>query len=165
MKIVRINSKRHGQYDVLVDDEDFDRVVKFTWRITKSNLSGVLYASSLRRAGSKVIWFQMHRLIMRNPKSQIDHIDGNGLNNQKSNLRLATCSQNRMNTGKYKNNTTGFKGVFLCKNTNRYRVLIRFNKKQICGGRFDDRNQAAKKYNELALKYHGEFARLNIITK
>ncbi len=104
----------------------------------------------------------MHRLLIKIPNGfQIDHIDGNGLNNQKLNLRIATASQNQINRGKQKNNTSGFKGVFGRKDKNKWRAQIKFHGKTKHLGYADDKIEAARIYNKAAVERFGEFARLN----
>lgn len=109
----------------------------------------------------------MHRLVMGLHKKRIpfiDHIDRNGLNNQKSNLRICNQSTNQQNTGLNSRNVTGFKGVSLytigC-NAGKYVVSLKANGKRYHGGYFKDPLMAAKKYNEMAKKIQGEFAFLN----
>lgn len=108
----------------------------------------------------------MHRFILGDTKGlEIDHRDGNGLNNCKSNLRLATRSENMQNSRVPKNNRYGVKGV--CFLPNRYgkkwKAAICANNRAITLGHFHTKEEAAKAYNEAAKKYHGEFARLNVI--
>ena len=83
------------------------------------------------------------------------------LDNRKKNLRIVTRSQNEWNRGKQKNNTTGYKGVILSRG--RYVARIRVKSKLIYLGSYIDKKEAAKSYNMGAIKYHGEFAKLNII--
>ena len=94
------------------------------------------------------------------PVSQIDHIDGNPKNNKWSNLRLATNTQNSRNSGKPKNNTSGFKGVSWCKRDKVWRAQIDANKKVYRLGDFLTKEEAYKAYCKACLKYHGEFNNL-----
>lgn len=93
----------------------------------------------------------------------IDHIDRDKLNNQKSNLRLVTRSQNMVNVPKQKNTSSKYKGVCWDKQYNKWRTSIRFNKKSKFGGLFIDEVVAAKRANEMYFQYFGEHALLNII--
>jgi hypothetical protein len=103
-------------------------------------------------------------MIMGKTKKHIDHIDGNGLNNRRANLRKCTRSQNISNRRVIqKNNTTGFKGVYFDSKKKLYRTMIGAKGVRYRGGRFKSPIDAAKKYNELAVKHHGEFARINLI--
>ena len=101
----------------------------------------------------------MHREILQAPEGvDVDHRDGNGLNNRKSNLRLATRSQNQWNKTAYKTNTSGYKGVTWDIQKGKWRVKIAVNRRQIFLGLFDDLTEAGAAYAEAALKYHGDFA-------
>lgn len=156
-----IHSKAYGTHKVIYDDEDHYLIKGRKVRILKYNETYYAATSDNTDGKNKVIY--LHLLVMGFPKSKVDHIDNNGLNNRKINLRVATHSQNLQNRGKSKNNTSGYKGVFYCKQTCKYRVILRANKKNYEGGRFDDKKKAALKYNELAIIYHNEFAKLNIV--
>jgi len=142
----------------LVDDEDFERLNKFSWRTHRNG-----YAF---RHKSKVNPFiLMHRQVMNCPKRKvIDHIDGNGFNNQKENLRICINKQNLCNRGKQKNNTSGYKGVFWLKSGKRLKrwlAQIKLNNKSKFFGYYDTAEDAALAYNIAAERYHGEFAKLN----
>lgn len=91
---------------------------------------------------------------------QVDHIDTNGLNNQRSNLRLAR-GQNAKNRKLYINNTSGYKGVHWRKDRNTWVAMITVNGNVIYLGSSRDKIEAARMYNTAARKYHGEFAHLN----
>ena len=99
------------------------------------------------------------------PKCGVDHIDGNTSNNKWSNLRECNQSQNGANSKKPKNNTSEYKGVSFTKDkkVRPWRAAIRVNKKAIHGGYFETKNEAAVAYNAMAIKYYGEFAKLNNI--
>ena len=96
----------------------------------------------------------------------IDHVNENKSDNRILNLRGCTKTQNQMNRGPQKNNTSGYKGVRWHKITSKWQAQITYNKKVISLGLFDCRHEAARAYNEGALKYHGpEFSYINIISK
>ena len=107
----------------------------------------------------------MHRAVMNvtDPKILIDHKDGNGLNNQDENLRVCNNIQNLCNRGAQINNTSGYKGVTWLRKNRKWSSHIQVNKKVIYLGSFTDIEDAANAYNEAAKKYHGKFAKLNII--
>lgn len=100
----------------------------------------------------------MHRLIM-NPLNNlfIDHKDGNGLNNQKENLRICTQAQNIGNSIISKNNKSGIKGVCWDKARNKWRASITINNKHVHLGRFLNINNAKDAYIKAAKEYFGEF--------
>lgn len=89
-----------------------------------------------------------------------DHINGNGLDNRRENLRLATRSQNSINRGKQSNNKSGYKGVSWNKRDKRWTAQITINKHIINLGGFDTPEQAYEAYKEAAKQYHGTFANL-----
>jgi hypothetical protein len=93
----------------------------------------------------------------------IDHIDRNKLNNNSDNLRPSVLNGNNHNISIPCHNSSGYKGVYWYKPRNRWRSMIKINKKQITLGNFKTKQEAAIAYNEAAIKYHGEFASLNII--
>jgi hypothetical protein len=94
--------------------------------------------------------------------TEVDHIDGNTFDNRRSsNLRLCTHHQNLINKKIQKNNITGFKGVVYREKNKKYSAQIQCNNKSIHLGMFSNPIDAALAYNAAALKYHGEFARLN----
>lgn len=108
--------------------------------------------------------YYVHRLVMRAKRGEfVDHIDGNRLNCRRTNLRRATKSQNGFNRGKAKHNRSGFKGVYLCQQTGRFRAEIRVNRKAVKLGRFDTPEQAARAYDAAARLYHGAFASPNFL--
>jgi hypothetical protein len=93
----------------------------------------------------------------------IDHIDGNPLNNKKDNLRVVTHQQNSFNSKSRKNSSSKFKNVCWDRQAEKWKVNIKVKGNSIHGGHFDCEIEAARKANELMLKHHGEFARLNAI--
>lgn len=98
------------------------------------------------------------------PKDQIDHINNIRNDNRWINLRQCNQSQNCANTGKRKNNTSGFKGVYWSRNAKKWHASVRFKRKNFHLGYFNDKIDAAKAYNVAATKYFGKFAFQNKIT-
>lgn len=140
----------------IIDDGLFQYLNKFKWSCQK----GIKYAG--RRLDNKIVL--LHRLIINAPKGlEVDHINGNGLDNRIENLRICTASENRKNHKLLKTNKSGFNGVSWSKQENKWVVCISLKNKTFHAGSFLDKNEAAKKYNELAKKHYGNFARLNII--
>lgn len=149
----------------LVDDSDYEELSQIKWVWNK----GYAYkrANKAERAKYGTTAIYMHRLIMKPKTSRqfVDHIDCNKLNNTRENLRFASDSQNKLNQRKKQGNyTSQFKGVYYCRRSKKWIAQIHIEKgKQIKLGFFDDEMSAAKAYNEAAEKYHGEWAKLNII--
>lgn len=172
MKVIEVNnSKRNSKHEThyaYVDDEDYELVSKYTWSLwfPKTSKNSKYAVTSIRMPNKKYRQIRMHRMILGEDSSRIDHIDGNGLNNCKSNLRLCNTGQNRMNAKKHKNCTSIYKGVcFKPKNnkTNPWEVSIGVNKRRIHLGQYPTEEEAALVYNDAAVKYFGEFARVNLI--
>ena len=145
----------------LIDDGDFERVNQFKWYacLRRNSWYAIrsIHISSTPRKGTT---FSMHRFIINPPSNmEIDHIDGDGLNNQKSNLRICTGSQNHANTSRYCCNSSGYKGIQFIKN--KYMAGISKNKRYYRLGRFSSSVQAALAYDKAARELFGEFARTN----
>lgn len=148
---------------VLVDDEDYERLIKYRWTYGGGDVPERNYAIRNYRIGDDD-WThrRMHRMILNAKKRQIiDHIDGNRLNNQKSNLRICTNAENIHNQTISKNNKTGYKGVRFNKALKKYQGQICHDKKVYYLGTFDNPIDCALAYNQMALKLYGKFARLN----
>jgi hypothetical protein len=147
----------------LVDNEDFEYINQFRWNCkygTNTNYaqrSYYIYPYNLTREMHIEI-FMLHNIRIYD---QIDHIDGNGLNNQKYNLRLATRSQNKMNVGLTAANTSSFKGVNFHKKEGMWRAIISYEKKHIHLGYFKTPEEAAFAYDNAAKRLFKEFAWLN----
>jgi hypothetical protein len=150
-------------YVALVDDDDYEWLPAYSWSFHSMGYAGHTATQSDWRHGKTIL---MHREIaevhfMVEPGQDVDHIDGNGLNNQKSNLRAATRAQNLANKRKSFTNTSGYKGVHLHKKVNTYNAQIMIAGKLIGLGSYVSRHHAALIYNAAATFYNGEYARLN----
>lgn len=159
MKILVI----HG-FEVILDDEDFERVSAFSWRIVQSDLRkyGLVYFIHSWSEGHKIKNIILHRFVMGSHPGDpiIDHANGNTLDNRKANLRPCTHSQNCWNCKKPKNNTSGYKGVVWDKSKGKWIAQIQVYKKRIKLGTFDIKEEAAKAYRIASLEYHGQFGRV-----
>jgi hypothetical protein len=142
---------------VVVDDDDHAFLSKYTWsRLDDEDRS---YAAFWGMMAGRRQRFLMHRLILGFGNFEVDHRDGNGLNNQRGNLRPASKNQNQHNRGPMKKGSSRFKGVW--KLRNRWRAGITVNRVKFHIGVFDTQELAAAAFNEAALKHHREFSRLN----
>ena len=142
----------------IVDDEDYEYLNQWKWSAKWNNKTKSFYAVTYNKR--KCIY--MSRLVMKaTEEMQVDHIHHNGLDNRKSNLRICTQGQNMLNKKKYRNSFCNYKGVSIGNNNDKYRAVIGVNKRIIHLGYFDKEIDAAKAYDEAALKYHKEFANLN----
>ncbi len=153
----------NGRGVALVDDEDADLVTGLYWYLDRHGRpDGVAHAAT-RLPDTKAL-VRMHRLILGPPAGiQVDHRNGNGLDNRRANLRLATDRQNKGNAGLRSNNTSGFKGVTWCRQTNRWKARIGNSEAGSRGwlGRFATAEDAARAYDAAAVEFFGEFAILN----
>lgn len=142
----------------LVDDEDYDYLSKYTWY----NIKG--YARSSKMKQGKTTNIAIHRLITNCPKGKVvDHINRNPLDNRKCNLRICTQKGNIANSKIFSNNTTGYKGVSFNKKQKTYLSHINVDQRQLYLGNFETAEDAANAYNNAAILYFKEFARLNIL--
>jgi len=147
-------------YVALVDDEDYEWLMQFKWYASVSKLGRVCATRNSPRGKGKRKTLFMHREIMKPPVGMVvDHKDGNALDNRRHNLRVCTTAQNNFNQGKSKKNTTGFCGVY--RNRKGFQALIGVNGRYISLGIHSDPEDAARAYDAGAIKYHGEFAKLN----
>jgi len=135
----------------MVDEDRLLEVSKYNWSIHGGGYAQTSYKYKL---------ILMHRLLF--PElHQIDHIDGNRLDNRKQNIRECNESQNQANRGKTRLNTSGFKGVSWSNKSGKWCVKIGFRGNKIHLGLFSCLKQAALTYNNKAIELHGAFARLN----
>jgi hypothetical protein len=184
-----IISGKHNEYEVYLDAEDWETVNQHKWAL-KPCSGDLRYVSTaiphpsgntydyffkkehrmMRKA--RASWLMMHRLIMKSkPNEIIDHINGNGLDNRKQNLRICTHIQNSYNRRKNANNTSGYKGVKRAcgnyysqlrkKGIIKWVAQINHEGKRIHLGVYDTKEEAAKIYDKRALELHGKFAKLN----
>lgn len=147
----------------LVDDEDFEELNKVKWCAIKGRYTYYAVRGVRVKGEGRNIGFKMHRVILKlsDRKIFVDHIDGNGLNNQKSNLRKSTCADNRRNSKGNKIGSSMYKGVFWNKENKKWRSKIGFNGEKIFIGDFTNEIECAKAYDKKAMELFGEFAYLN----
>ena len=140
----------------LVDDTDWELVSRFKWQANRGRTTSAVYAmTTINKKG-----VLMHRLIL-GIKASIDHIDGNGLNNQRANLRACTNQQNQANRTKQAGARSIHKGVSFFKGTKKWTASISVNARKVHLGYFSNEIDAARAYDRKAVELSGEFARLN----
>ena len=144
MKTIKINL---GQ-KIVIDDEDFEKVSQHTWSTWHIYRRGK-YEWGCPKATIKNRSITLSRFIMNPPQGlQIDHIDRDRFNNQKSNLRICSNSINGHNRGMLKSNTTGVVGAYYDKYHKKFRAEIRFNDEKMFIGYFETVDEAGLAYLE-----------------
>ena len=144
----------------LVDDEDFEMLSAFKWYAQRSNLT--FYAQrAISVGGGRQTAEIMHRVLMPGIE-KVDHIDGDGLNNQRANLRDSE-GKNAWNRKPQEGGTSVYKGVSWHSRIGKWQAQIMKDGRTHYLGYFDSEIDAARAYNEGSLKFHGRFGRLNEI--
>jgi hypothetical protein len=172
MKTITIIRRNGDVYNCLVDDCDYDELIKYNWHMHTSG-----YVQRKIWANKKVVGVYMHRqiLCLSDGNIECDHIDHNRCNNQRSNLRICTTQQNRFNNSPI-GKSSKYKGVHLnvlkCNKNNGkqyvyyyWRAKIKINGIEKTIGNFKTEEQAALEYNKKALELFGEFAYLNKVVQ
>lgn len=169
MKKIHLTQDKYA----IVDDDDFDWLNQWKWyAVCKSKSRHLWYACRSVTVGYHWIGKRkkfnqkkqyMHRIVLNNPELFVDHINRDGLDNRKCNLRICDCSQNMGNQAKMKGKNK-YKGV--CSAGNGWfkasiKCKDKTNNQQIIIGKFKTEEQEALAYNEYAIKFFGEFARIN----
>ena len=148
-----------GDKVAIIDAADAELVRPFSWCLSSQGY--VRTGVRRQRWGHEVV--RLHRLIMGLVKGDgqtVDHIDGNKLNNRRNNLRVCTHAENCRNQKKSVNNTSGYKGVFLHKKTQKWGARVRYNRVLYYAGYCHDTPEAAAAARDgLAKKLHKEFFR------
>ena len=163
MKYIPLSGKRAAGRLAIVDDADYGKLNKYSWSVMGK---GYVRAGTSKNVNGKhvTISFNMSRVIMDPPKGmQVDHINGDKLDNRKCNLRVCTNAENCRNRSRYKGSTnvSGYKGVYWHKVNRKWVVMIKVNQKIHYLGSFRNKQTAANIYNAAASKYFGNFAVLN----
>jgi len=144
----------------IIDEEDFDKVSEYDWYATEIKFSGKYYARRTYRIDNKVHGQYLHSFILGNVKGlEIDHINGDTLDNRKCNLRHVTRQHNQWNHKKYRNNKSEFIGVHT--DGRKWIVQIKNLGTTIYLGRFEDKEKAARAYDKKAKELRGDKAKVN----
>lgn len=134
----------------IISTEDSDRVLDHKWHARTTG--GIWYAVNKNKG-------LLHRFILDYPEGPVDHINGDGLDCQRSNMRLVSYSQNRMNSRLNSRNKSGFRGVSWNKNESKWQASICLNGKATWLGYYEDINDAASAYAAAAEELFGEYRR------
>jgi hypothetical protein len=140
----------------IVDDDDYERLNQWKWSANE------LYALRYSRKGCNGETIFMHKVILNSPDGmEVDHINRNGLDNRKCNLRICNHSQNEANKGLRRDNTSGVKGVYWNKRYSKWHARIRLNNGRIHIGYYDNIEDATDAYQSKSKELFGEFAEIN----
>jgi hypothetical protein len=183
MKIVKRTRRRHPRaihidgdfayvplsrgYTAVIDAADALLVQPYTWsahvdKREDGSIAAVYAQARLRQDDGTLRIVRLHRFILDAPKAAlVDHENGDGLLNTRANLRLCSTAQNSRNQQLRTDNTSGFKGVTLCKKTGLWISAIVIDRQYKNLGKYKTKEEAAAAYDLAAAKYHGEFARTN----
>jgi hypothetical protein len=157
LTVVQRNGRKHV---ILFDDADADLILAHSWHVTCApNVENLFYArTDVRKPDGGWTGLRMHALLVGRG---VDHRDGNGLNNQRANLRQATRSQNGGNQRRLPKGSSQYKGVSWRKDKEKWSAQVTVDGQRRFLGYFDDEKIAAQAYNQAALAAWGEFAFLN----
>jgi hypothetical protein len=151
-------------YSTIIDAVDAD-LAALKWFASPSDHTA--YAWRTQQNGSHKFTVRLHAVILERTLGRelikgelVDHKDGNGLNNARSNLRLATNAQNTINSRRSSRNKSGYKGVSWNKENHKWYAYIKINGRNKHLGTFDTPEDAYAVYCAAAIEHHGEFARL-----
>ena len=149
-------------HTVLVDEADLELLSRYRWyyNITKGKKTGYILGFIKGRSDKSGVG--MHRVILNAQKGEIvDHVNRNGLDNRRENLRIVNAQQSIANRGMYKTNKSGFTGVIPSATPNKWVAQIGYNREVLNLGTFTQKEDAARAYDAAAKMFFGEFARLN----
>lgn len=145
-------------YEAIIDTADIPLISSISWHASISRES--VYASGMHVIDGARRSISLHKTLLKPPKGfQVDHINCNGLDNRRSNLRLARQSQNMWNQGPKRNSSSGLKGVSFNARQQKWKAQIKAHGVRKYLGMFDKPEDAYKAYCEASKDIHGEFSR------
>lgn len=166
MKIIPLSQG----YETIIDDNDYDLVTQYSWHVIFKNANKIPYAQNRiwNKELKKYENWSLHRWLLRPPKNMdIDHINGNSLDNRRSNLQVVPRSMNIFNKAPYHKSkrSSQYRGVCWDKSRNKWSAHICRQGKQKTIGRYDNEKDAALAYNKEAIKLYGFVAKrhLNVV--
>lgn len=164
MRLIEVHGNYGSRKWAMVDPEDHEWLSSKKWFLSSHGYAYTVLRKVKAAGKSTQQNVPMHRVVaLANSDQHTDHINGDKLDNRKSNLRLCTNRENAMNARRRPLNTSGYKGVGWDKAKGLWRAYIKVNYRQIWLGYYRDRESAALAYNEAARLHFGDFARLNSV--
>ena len=159
---IPISSSKYKGLFALVDAEDKDLVSGYRWYVRKNDRIFYAYGQTYTENGKRSV-FPMHRLILGNPDRgwDVDHINHDGLDNRRENLRLVSHQQNAMNQRGWRKSSSQYKGVTRSRDSGRWIAKMNTNGDHIYLGVFDTEVDAARAYDQKAREVFGEHGYLN----
>jgi hypothetical protein len=156
MKYIELTQGKNA----IVDDEDLEIVAKYKWHYNNGYACRRIHKRiSFKKYKGEYVY--MHRLLAKAKTGVVDHINGNRLDNRKSNLRVCTQSDNMCNQINRRTNKWGYVGVYYAKDRNKFAARLRYKNKTYGLGYFETVELAARARDKGAIKIHKEYARLN----
>lgn len=160
MKLIDVSTPRHKGMFSMVDDADFETLNQWKWSAEKRGNRFYAIRQVIGAEGKKTT-VRMHREIAQvGDGFEVDHADGNGLNNQRANLRACSTSENQQNRASIRG-SSAYKGVLWDKSHGCWKAKIIVDGKRFMLGSFQTEEAAARRYDQAARAHFGEFARLN----
>lgn len=151
-----------GKYTI-VDSDMFEYLSQWKWYLSSTGYAvRNVYIGEPGSDNRKLVNISMHRVVASTPNGMVtDHVNGNRIDNRRSNLRVCNSSENISCSGMHSNNKSGYKGVSWSKEYRKWRAKLTKNRVQVYSRLFETAEDAALAYNAASLKYNGEFAYQN----
>jgi len=161
--LVNIGSTKADRF-AKISPQDAELILRYKWKVASTRTrTHTTYYAYTRECGRKGRRIKMHRLILAAPDNvHVDHINGDGLDNRRENLRPVTPQQNQANSRKHIAGASRFKGVAWSKPAKKWRAYINVGRKQQHLGLFDEEIAAARAYDAKAVALFGEHAHTNL---
>lgn len=165
--LIPLGSRKYSGMLAIIDAADVPLVTRHRWTVHKDKRSRTFYAQRVERKNGKQRHIFMHRMILglTDRKVYTDHENHNGLDNRRTNIRIATAQQNAFNKRAATHGLSQYKGVSWSKSHSKWQVTFTYNRKLRWVGSFDKEIDAATAYDNAVSAYHQQFANPNFPTE